>query len=167
MSQSRRSPSSKNQSYLPFLIKQMETMSRSHKQSATISEQHWKSTFDFSEIVNNYGLKRGTVWQILRFISQFSLKLYIQFWKYFDSMILGRLGKGYCKKIGCWNFWLGCLSTFKLSNSEEMLIISRGFIFAVDRFVMFISSMIIARKSKFLLNWGRWTNWIGIIRLCS
>ena len=36
--------------------------------------------------------------QILRFISQFSLKLYIQFWKYFHSMILGRLGKGYCKK---------------------------------------------------------------------
>ena len=44
-----------------------------------ISEWHWKSTFDFSEIVNNYRLKRGTVWQILRFISQFSLKLYIQF----------------------------------------------------------------------------------------
>ena len=65
-----------------------------------ISERHWKSTFDFSEIVNNYGLKRGTVWQILRFISQFSLKLYIQFWKYFHSMILERLDKGYCKKIG-------------------------------------------------------------------
>ena len=30
-----------------------------------ISEQHWKSTFDFSEIVNNYGLKRGTLCQIL------------------------------------------------------------------------------------------------------
>ena len=29
----------------------------------------------------------------------------IQFWKYFHSMILGRLGKGYCKKIGCSNFW--------------------------------------------------------------
>ena len=39
------------------------------------SEQHGKSTFDFSEIVNNYGLKRGTVWKIVRFISQFSLKL--------------------------------------------------------------------------------------------
>ena len=46
-------------------------------------------------------LKQGTVWQILIFISQFSLKLHIQFWKYFHSMILGRLGKGYCKKIGC------------------------------------------------------------------
>ena len=32
-----------------------------------------------SEIVNNYGLKRETVWQIVRFISHFSLKLYIQF----------------------------------------------------------------------------------------
>ena len=93
MSQSRRSPSSRNQSYLPFFIKQMETMSRSHKNG-----RHLKSTFDFSEFVNNYGLKRGTVWKILRFISQFSLKLYIQFWKYFHSMILGRLGRGYCKK---------------------------------------------------------------------
>ena len=35
MSQSRRTPSWRNQSYLPFLVKQMETMSRSHKQSAT------------------------------------------------------------------------------------------------------------------------------------
>ena len=35
MSQSRRSPSSRNQSYLPFFIKQIETMSWSHKQSAT------------------------------------------------------------------------------------------------------------------------------------
>ena len=35
MSQSRRGASSRNQSYLSFLIKKMETMSRSHKQSAT------------------------------------------------------------------------------------------------------------------------------------
>ena len=35
MNQSRRSPSWRNQSYLPFLSKQMETMSQSHKQSAT------------------------------------------------------------------------------------------------------------------------------------
>ena len=63
-----------------------------------ISERHWKSTFDLSEIVNNYGLKRGTAWQIPSFISQFSLKLYKQFWKYFHSLILGRLGRGYCKK---------------------------------------------------------------------
>ena len=26
-----------------------------------ISERHWKSTFDFTEIISNYGLKRGTV----------------------------------------------------------------------------------------------------------
>ena len=43
-----------------------------------ISEPHWKSTFDFTEIVNNYGLKRGTVCQIVRFIFQFSLNLYIK-----------------------------------------------------------------------------------------
>ena len=44
-----------------------------------ISGQRCKSTFDFTEIVNNYWLKRGTVCQIVRFISQFSLKLNIQF----------------------------------------------------------------------------------------
>ena len=44
-----------------------------------ISERHRKSTFDFTEIVNNYGLKQGTVCQIVRFISQFSLELYLQF----------------------------------------------------------------------------------------
>ena len=64
MSQSRRSPSWKNQAYLPFLSKQMETMPN----------------------------------QSVRFIPQFSLEIYIQFWKYFHSMILGRLGRCYCKK---------------------------------------------------------------------
>ena len=38
-----------------------------------ISERHWKSTFDFTETVNNYGLKRGTVRQIVRFIFQIQL----------------------------------------------------------------------------------------------
>ena len=77
-----------------------------------ISKWHWKSTFDFSEIANNYGLKRGTVCQIVKFIFHFSLKLYIQYWKYFHSMALGSLGSGYIKKIGQ-HFWLGCLSAFK------------------------------------------------------
>ena len=63
-----------------------------------ISERHWKSTFDFTEIVNNYGLKLGTVCKILRFISQFSLKLYIQLLKYFHSMVSGSLGRGCCGK---------------------------------------------------------------------
>ena len=31
-------------------------------------------------------------------ISQFSLKLYIQFWKYFQSIVLGSVGRGNCKK---------------------------------------------------------------------
>ena len=76
ISQSRRSPSTRNKSYLHFLIKQMETMQPGHQQSA-ISERHWRSTLHFTEIVNNYGLKRGTACQIMWFISQFSLKLYI------------------------------------------------------------------------------------------
>ena len=42
-----------------------------------ISEWHWKSTFNFTEIVNNYWLKRGIV------ISLFSLKLYTQYWSIF------------------------------------------------------------------------------------
>ena len=69
-----------------------------------ISEQHWKSTFNFTEIVNKYGLKGGTVYQIVRFISQFYLKLYIQFWKYFNSMVLGGAGRGYCGKNGVLEF---------------------------------------------------------------
>ena len=63
-----------------------------------ISERDWKSTFDFTKIVNNCGLKQGTVSQIVRFISQFSLKLYIQFWKYFHRVILGSVSRGYCEK---------------------------------------------------------------------
>ena len=81
------------------LPKLRETMPRNQKTVGhVISEQHWKNTFDFTEIVNNYGLKRETIWLIVRFISHFSLKLYIQFWKYIHSMILGRLGRRYCKK---------------------------------------------------------------------
>ena len=38
-----------------------------------ISERHWKGTFGFNEIINNYGLKRGTICQIFRFISHFPL----------------------------------------------------------------------------------------------
>ena len=57
-----------------------------------------KNTFDFTEIVNNYELKRGTGCQILRFTSQFSLKLYIQFWKYLHCIVLGSQGRDYCKK---------------------------------------------------------------------
>ena len=48
-----------------------------------ISELHWKGTFDFTEIINNFGLQQGTTWQIVRFILHFSLKLYIQISKVF------------------------------------------------------------------------------------
>ena len=43
--------------------------------SHVISERRWKITLDFTEIVNKYGLKRGTVCQIVKFISHYSLKL--------------------------------------------------------------------------------------------
>ena len=42
-------------------------------------KRHWKSTCDLTEIVNNYGLRRGKVCQIVRFISHFSVKLYIRY----------------------------------------------------------------------------------------
>ena len=48
-----------------------------------ISERHWKSTFDFTETVNNYELKRRTLCQIIKFKSHSSLKLYIQYWNFF------------------------------------------------------------------------------------
>ena len=66
-----------------------------------IAEQHSETTLAFKEILNNYGLKRGTVCQIVKFISQFFLKLYIQIWKYFHSVVLGSVGKDDCKKIEC------------------------------------------------------------------
>ena len=44
-----------------------------------ISERHLKITFDFTETVNSYRSKQGAVCQIVRFISHFSLKPYIQF----------------------------------------------------------------------------------------
>ena len=64
-----------------------------------ISERQWKSTFNFTEIVNNYGLKWVTLCQFVIFTSHVSLRLYIQFWNYFHSMVLRRLGRDYCKKI--------------------------------------------------------------------
>ena len=66
-----------------------------------ISEWDCKSTFNFNEIVNNQGLKQGTVCQIVRYISQFSLKLYVQFSKHFHRVVLGSVGRGYCVKDGC------------------------------------------------------------------
>ena len=77
MIQSRRSLLWRNQSYLPFLIKQMETINHAtepYTVGHVISERHWKSDFDFIEIVNNYGLKRGTVWQILGFIYAYNFE---------------------------------------------------------------------------------------------
>ena len=44
-----------------------------------ISERHRESTFYFTEIVNIYSLRLGTLCQIVRSISQFSLELYIGF----------------------------------------------------------------------------------------
>ena len=71
-----------------------------------ISDWHWNSTFDFTEAVNNYRLKRGAVCQIISFISHYSLKLHMQYWNFFHSMVLGRVGGDYSKK----NRVLKCLA---------------------------------------------------------
>ena len=65
--------------YLPFFIKNGNHATELSTAGHVISEQHCKSTFDFTEIVNKYGLKRGTICQIVKFISHFSLKLYIKY----------------------------------------------------------------------------------------
>ena len=101
ISQSRRGPlySWRNQSYSPVPTKQIGNHATEPSTVGHVmSEQHRKSTFDFTEIVNNYGLKRGTICQIVRFISEFFLKLYMQFWKYFHSVVLGSVGRSYCGK---------------------------------------------------------------------
>ena len=50
-----------------------------------------------------YCLKWGTVYQFVRFISQFSLKIYIQILKYFHSTIIRSVCRGCFKKIRCYN----------------------------------------------------------------
>ena len=108
-----------------------------------ILELHWKSTFDFSEFVNSYSLKRGIVWQIEIFISQFYLKLYIQFWKYFCSMILERLVRGYCKKKNGVLEFLARLSAFKWRNSTEHCANELCYIFIIS---VFLSSCVLQIK---------------------
>ena len=50
-----------------------------NKVGHVISRLRRKDTFDFSKIINKYGLRRGIVCQMVRFILHFSLKLDIQF----------------------------------------------------------------------------------------
>ena len=42
------------------------------------SEWHWKGAFDFTQIVNNYALKRKMLCHRLKLVSRFSQKLHIQ-----------------------------------------------------------------------------------------
>ena len=37
-----------------------------------ISERYWKATFYVTEIINNFGLKQGTVCQIVKYLPLFS-----------------------------------------------------------------------------------------------
>ena len=53
-----------------------------------ISERHWKSTFDFTEIINNFGLKRGIVKIYCEIYFSLFLWNYIYNFKIFISRIL-------------------------------------------------------------------------------
>ena len=53
-------------------------------------------------------------------------------------MILGRLGKGYCKKIGCQNFWLGCFSAF----NTRMNLATATALTAVDNKIPTVSNVV-------------------------
>ena len=61
----------------------------------------WKSTFDFTQIVNNYASKRRMLSRRLKFVFHVSQKLHIQFRKIFHSVLLCSVGSDYCKKVGC------------------------------------------------------------------
>ena len=85
-----------------------------------ISEYHWKSNFDFTEIVNNYGLKWRSACQIW-ITFHFSLTLPIQLWKYSPSMVLAKVGRNYYQKNRILEFlakifWLSCLNRIKYSS---------------------------------------------------
>ena len=43
------------------------------------SKWRWKGSFDFTQIINNYALKRRILCRSLKFVSHFSQKLHIQF----------------------------------------------------------------------------------------
>ena len=69
ISKSRRGPLWENQPYL-FTFPYQTNENHATELSTVgdvISKRHRKSTFDFTEIVNNYRLKRGTLCQIARF----------------------------------------------------------------------------------------------------
>ena len=75
-----------------------------------MSEQRCKSTFDFTKIVNNYGLKQRTVCEIVRFFTPIFSEAIHKSLKIFSHHGLRKWYRGYCKKKFDQNFWLGCAS---------------------------------------------------------
>ena len=116
-------------------------------------------------------MKWGTVCQIVRFIFQFSLKLYIQIWKYFHSTILGSVGRGCCKKN----------RVLKFLAKIFVLVASVPLIFVIS-FLMFVRWKRIATAKRSLeanLNelittiWEIQIKWwsvslnLGLVNICS
>lgn len=75
------------------------------------------------------------VWQTVRCISHFSLKLPTEFWEYFGSLVLCSLGSD--KEIQCCVFWSGCLSVFnnklKLFQYIYLIISTKFLVNILDR----------------------------------
>ena len=92
ISRSRRRPSLGYHLYLPFLIKQMKP-SHGPINSQLSYLRMALEMYDFTEIVNKLQFEaRSSIanWEIY---FKFSLKLLIQFWKYFHSMVLGSVSR--------------------------------------------------------------------------
>ena len=100
--------------------KQIETMLLRYQPSVTCNPQTaLKSTFDFTEIVNEWTWNRGTVCHFVRFISQLSQELHIQILNCIHSEFICSVAKDYhenskLKDSLAKNFWLGFLSDFKM-----------------------------------------------------
>ena len=104
------------ESYLPFHIKKLETMWRNYWQSVTLSQNGTRKVLLVSQKFN-CGLKRGKVFQIVRFNFHLSVIICTQLWKYFQSMVLGGAGRDCCNKNRVLEFlvdifWLCSLSVF-------------------------------------------------------
>ena len=98
--------------------KQMGTILLRYQPSVTCNPRTaLKSTFDFTQIVNEWKWKRGTVCPYVIFISQLWQERHIQILKCFHSELICSVVSNYhennnMKYFLPQSFWLGCLSDF-------------------------------------------------------
>ena len=75
-----------------FLRKHAKTIPWRYQQLVRYSYNIAGKTLVFTRNVNNHEMDRKTVYQIVRFISQFSMEIHIKFSKRFYSTVLCSLG---------------------------------------------------------------------------